>query len=132
MKRLLLVFIMCGTAAEAQNSLNLQLPGAAQSYQSDSFRSGELDCSNAIGSATNLEFGVTGIIERDEYDLNGINQGDGRNVGVYARITIPLGKRPRNRINCDDLFQLELQRKRLEVMRLEEELRQLRSLQFED
>lgn len=132
MKRLLLFFIMCGTAAEAQNSLNLQLPGAAQSYQSDSFRSGELDCSNAIGSATNLEFGVTGIIERDEYGFNDTNLGSGRNVGVYARITIPLGKRAQDRINCNDLYELELQRKRLEVMRLEEELRQLRSLQFED
>lgn len=134
MKYWLLFFTMCSTAAYG-DSLNLALPSAPQSYQSDSFRSGELDCSNAIGSATNLEFGVTGILNEDDpYGNNYINGTNDRNntVGVYARIVIPLGQRARSRINCDDLFQLELQRKRLEVMRLEEELRQLRSLQFEE
>ena len=53
-----------GTVANAQSSsLNLSLPSSPGSYQSDSFRAGDLDCKNAIGSATNLEFGVTGIIE---------------------------------------------------------------------
>ncbi len=48
------------------SSLNLALPSVPQNYQSDKFRAGELDCSNAIGSATNLEFGVTGLIRDDD------------------------------------------------------------------
>lgn len=116
------------------SSLNLALPGAPGNFQSDKFRAGELDCSHAIGSATNLEVGVTGIINKGQYDsmnnyFNDTRTGD---VGVYARITIPLGKRNKNRIDCSRLYELELKRKQLEVMRLEAELRQLRQLEFEN
>ena len=125
-------FIIAGSAASAQsNSLNLALPSAPTTYQQDSFRTGELDCANAIGSATNLELGVTGLIDNGDYDAlnNYINGPTTRNIGVYARIIIPIGG-PKDRINCNTLYQLELQAKRLEVMRLEAELNQLRQLQF--
>ena len=116
------------------SSLNLSLPGAPGSYQSDKFRAGELDCTNAIGSATNLEFGVTGIIDKGRYDtmnsyFNDTQTGD---IGVYARITIPLGDRAKNRIDCNRLFELELRKKILEVQRLEQEIKQLKMLEFEE
>lgn len=131
-----IVFVLIGSSALAQsstnNSLGLSLPAAPQSYQSDSFRSGELDCSNAIGSATNLEFGVTGLIRNDDIGFNNIGPSSrAGDVGVYARIVIPLGG-PKERINCNDLYEIELQRKRLEVMRLEQEIQELRRLQFEN
>lgn len=124
-------FIFVSGAAFAQNTLGLTLPAAPQNYQSDSVRTGDLDCSNAIGSSTNLEFGVTGLIDNGSYDqynryVDGPAVG---NVGVYARIIIPIGG-PKERVNCNDLYELELQRKRLEIMRLEAELQQLRELQF--
>ena len=125
-------FLFLGSAAYAQNnSLNLALPSAPTTYQQDSFRTGELDCANAIGSATNLEFGVTGLIDNGDYNsINEyINGPSTRNIGVYARIIIPIGG-PKDRINCNTLYQLELQAKRLEVMRLEAEIQQLRELQF--
>jgi hypothetical protein len=127
--------MLIGSTAYAEsNSLNLSLPGAPGSYQSDKFRAGELDCSNAIGSATNLEFGVTGIISKGEYDqlnnyFNDVRTGD---IGVYARITVPLGKRAKNRIDCNRLYELELQKKQLEVIKLQKEVEQLRQLQFEE
>lgn len=127
--------MLIGSTAYAEsNSLNLSLPGAPGSYQSDKFRAGELDCSNAIGSATNLEFGVTGIISKGEYDqmnnyFNDVRAGD---IGVYARITVPLGKRAKNRIDCNRLYELELQKKQLEVIKLQKEVEQLRQLQFEE
>lgn len=130
-----IAFIIIGSAALAQsenNSLSLALPNVPQSYQSDSFRSGELDCSNAIGSATNLEFGVTGLIRNDDIGFNNTaSSSRAGDIGVYARIVIPLGG-PKERINCNDLYEIELQRKRLEVMRLEQELQRLRELQFEN
>ena len=135
MKYFVMMFIMCGSVAMADSSsLNLAIPSVPQNYQSDKFRAGELDCSNAIGSATNLEFGVTGIIDKGGYDsmnqyFNDTRTGD---IGVYARITIPLGKTVKSRIDCNRLYELELKKKRLEVMRLEAELRQLRQLQFEE
>lgn len=113
------------------SSLNLAIPSAPGNFQSDKFRAGELDCQNAIGSATQLEVGVTGIIERsnDGYFNDNTRGGD---VGVYARIVIPLGAKAKQRINCNELYELELRRKRLEVMKLERELEQLRALQFEN
>lgn len=135
MKRVLAILAISANAAYADSSsLNLALPSAPGSYQSDKFRAGELDCSNAIGSATTLEFGVTGIINKGYYDdmnnyFNDTRTGD---IGVYSRIVIPLGKRVQNRIDCNRLYELELRKKQLEVQRLEAELKQLRALQFEE
>jgi hypothetical protein len=50
-----------------------------------------------------------------------------RDIGVYARITIPLDK-PKERINCNSLYQLELRKKRLEVLKLQQELEALKRL----
>ena len=91
-----------------------------------------MDCKNAIGSATNLEFGVTGIIGNGYTDpLEGFvdNRRVG-DVGVFARIVIPLGQKPKARIDCSRLYELELRKKQLEVLRLEQELQQLRALQL--
>lgn len=118
------LFWLNANAYGQSSSLNLSLPSAPGNYQSDSFKAGDLDCSNAIGSATNLEFGVTGIID-NHYDYT--RTGD---VGVFARITIPLGQKPKSRIDCNRLYELELRKKQLEVARLEAELRRLQALQF--
>ena len=56
-------FISAIQARSDSSSLAVQLPNPPMNYQSDRFRAGELDCSNAIGGSTNLEFGVTGIID---------------------------------------------------------------------
>jgi|TARA_B100000035_G_scaffold97687_1_gene82855 hypothetical protein len=122
------------TAFAESSSLNLSLPGAPGSYQSDKFRAGELDCMNAIGSATNLEFGVTGIIDKGRYDTmnNYFNDTQTGDIGVYARITIPLGDRAKSRIDCNRLYELEIRKKVLELQKLEQEIKQLKTLQFEE
>lgn len=113
------------------SSLNLAIPSPGGNYQSDRFRAGELDCSNAIGGGTNLEFGVTGIINQNDNPLSTeYGNTKGRDVGVYARITIPLDG-PKERVNCNTLYELELRKKRLEVEKLQQELNNLRRLQFE-
>ena len=129
---LIMLLLYSSVAFGQSSSLNLSLPSAPGSYQSDRFKAGDLDCSNAIGSATNLEFGVTGIIGRGYTDpLNGYVDSRVGDVGVFARITIPLGQKPKSRIDCNELYLLELRLKQLEVMRLEQEIRQLRQLQFQ-
>ena len=128
-KILLLAIVMPTMALADSSSLNLALPSMPGTYQSDKFRAGDLDCSNAIGSATRMEMGVTGLISREsEFGL----QDSPRDVGVYARIVIPLGSKPKERIDCNELYELELRKKKLEVMKLERELEQLRALQFEN
>lgn len=123
------------------SSLNLAIPQSQQSYQSDRIRSGSVECSNAIGSATNVEFGVVGIIgENDPYNFNNTsgvdmnnNQSNGlvKDVGVYAKITIPIGG-PKERINCNTLYQLELEKTRLEVRKLKAEIQSMKQLEFDN
>jgi len=128
----LLLLLLFPSIAWAQ-SVNLALPQSSSSYQSDRFRIGDKDCSNAIGSSTNLEFGVVGLLDQPGYDIVGQQSFNdyNRNVGVYARITIPLDG-PQERINCNTLYQLALERERLEVQRLKAELQRLKTMQFEN
>ena len=122
---------LCVPVFAQSNSINLALPGAAGSYQSDSFRANGLDCSMAIGSATNVEFGVIGVINRSPTPVTTDLNMQQRDVGVYGRITIPIGA-PRTRLDCNELYQLELKKKRMEVQKLERELQNLRALKFEN
>ena len=112
----------------ANNALSLQLPSMSNSYQSDKFRAGNLDCSNAIGGSTNLEFGMTGIVNNAMGE--DVTNPTSKDVGLYARIVMPLNA-PKERINCNTLYKLELRKKRLEVMKLEQELNTLRRLQLQ-
>ena len=134
MKKLLLLaglqIAFIGTAHADTSSLNLQLPGATSAYGQDSIRAGDLDCKNSIGGSTNLEFGVTGIIDNYQSPFGGGYDPmapQSRDIGVYARIVIPLDG-PKERINCNSLYELELRKKRLEVLKLQEELDALRRL----
>lgn len=133
MRYIILVICMMAGSAYAE-SLNLQLPSAPGSYQSDKFKSGQMDCSNAIGSATTLEFGVTGLIDGGRYDAmnDWINDKEVGSIGVYSRIVIPLGSKPKKRIDCNRLYELELQKKSLELEQLRKEIQSLKELQFEE
>lgn len=130
MKRIIAVaMVLFSTAAYGESSsLNLQLPSAGGTHSSDKFRSGDMDCQNAIDGSTKFEFGITGLIDNYQSpfgEREGITEKD---VGVFARIIIPLDG-PEERINCNTLYRLELKKKRLEVEKLERELEKLRSLQ---
>lgn len=128
--------LSCSTA-HAQSSVNLALPASPQSYASDQIRAGTLDCRNAIGSSTNVEFGVMGVLSQDNsynnitFDPTRNNNDLVKDIGVYARITIPIGA-PKERINCNSLFELELEARRLEVEKLKQEIENLKALQFEN
>lgn len=128
----IVLLTFCNLSAAQNGSLNLALPSAPGSYQSDRFRAGELDCSMAIGSGTNVEFGVMGIINNNPNQsvINNMTTPNARDVGVYGRITIPIGA-PKGRVDCNLLYQMELSKKRMEIEKLELELRNLRNLKFE-
>mgnify|MGYP000582600534 CR=1 FL=1 len=139
MKVLILILILLVWSVDLRadsSSLNLNLPSSPQSYASDRIRSGTLDCQNAIGSSTNVEFGVVGFIDNG-YETPFASTQESTNyppvrtndIGVYARINIPIGA-PKERINCNTLYQLELEKKRMEVFKLKQEIANLRNLQF--
>lgn len=130
MRKILILFLLYPSLAIAENSsLNLQLPNAGTTYGQDSFKSSDgMDCKNSIGGGTNLEFGMTGIIDNYSSPFENSDVESTRDVGVYARITIPLDA-PKERINCNTLYELELKKKRLEILQLEQELARLQQLQ---
>jgi hypothetical protein len=128
----ILILVNSVAAFANPNSLNLSLPGSMGSFQSDSFRADGIDCSMAIGSSTNVEFGVVGVINNNNPGVISTSPNmQGRDIGVYGRITIPIGA-PKNRLDCNELYQLELRKKRIEVQRLERELQNLKNLRFEN
>ena len=132
MKKLFAIALLLPSVALAESSsLNLQIPSPGSSYGQDSFRAGELDCKNSVGGSTNLEFGITGIIDNYQSPFSNSSGNSSKDIGVYGRIIIPLDG-PKERVNCNTLYQLELKKKRLEIMRLEAELEKLRSLQGEN
>ena len=141
MKRFALLVLFLWTGAAFGQSLNMNLSNTPQSYQQDRIRAGDLECSMAIGSSTHVEFGVVGLMNEDDPTYNLANSdpfGNNynydnfmRDVGVYGKVVIPIGA-PKERLNCNTLYQLELRKKRLEVEKLEAEIANLRRMQFED
>ena len=119
--------------------MNLNLPSSPRTFQQDRIRAGDLDCSNAIGSATNLEFGVVGVLNQNNPYEQAIRYGTDirrnedfvKDVGVYARINIPIGA-PKERINCNRLYKIEIEKRELELQRLRQEVANLQNLQFEN
>ena len=100
---------MISGVALGNSALSLQLPSAGSAYGQDSFRAGDLDCKNAIGGATNFEFGMTGIIDNatSPFSSGDPDNPTTKDIGLYARIIIPLDA-PKERINCNTLYKLEL------------------------
>lgn len=138
----LFLFMIHAVAQADSSSLNLAIPQSPQSYQSDRIRADNIECQMAIGSSTNVEFGVVGILNQNDpysnYNSSGMNIDPNyassnlvKDVGVYAKITIPIGA-PKERLNCNTLYQLELEKKRLEVQKLKAEIQSLKELKFEN
>ena len=127
---LILLMICCTKVLSDSSSINLALPNAGASYGTDSIRAGSLDCSNSIGSSTNVEFGMTGIVANAVAPIVGkrdpLNSPPVKDFGLYARITIPINAP--ERIKCNSLYQMELQVRRMEIQKLTLELERLKQL----
>lgn len=120
MKKLFAILLL-STSATA-GSLNLQLPSSQPNFATDRVKGPDIDCSNAIGSATQAEFGVTGVTDNENLSLD--TGQPLKDIGVYARIVIPIGG-PTERVDCNRLYELELRRRELEIRRLELEIEML-------
>ena len=133
MKRVLILLLLATQTVADSNSMSFSLPSISSVSGSDSIRAGDLDCKNAIGGSTNFEVGMTGVINNAVVPIIGkasdLNP-QTKDIGLYARIIIPLDG-PKERINCNTLYQLELQRRRLEVERLKQEIEYLKMIQNE-
>jgi hypothetical protein len=136
---MLLILSNHALAQGGSSSLNLAIPQSGGSYQSDRVRTGQTECQMAIGSGTRVEFGVVGILnQNDPFSSNNVNNPEQmnnndfvRDVGVYGRITIPIGG-PKKRLDCTRLYEIELEKQRLELFKLKQEINQLKQLQFDN
>tara|TARA_R100000951_G_scaffold59828_1_gene50290 strand:- start:447 stop:866 length:420 start_codon:yes stop_codon:yes gene_type:complete len=125
------LILFCTQALADSSSMSFSLPSASISSGTDKIRAGDLDCSNSIGGSTNFELGMTGLISNVNIPIIGKedpNNPQTKDIGLYARIIIPLDG-PSERINCNTLYQLELQKRRLEVERLKQEIEYLKLIQ---
>jgi len=129
-KRWLILLLLSSQVIADSNSMSFSIPSISSVSGSDSIRAGDLDCKNAIGGSTNFEIGMTGVINNAVVPIIGKEGNDPhtKDIWLYARLIIPLDA-PSERINCNTLYQLELQRRRLEVERLKQEIEYLKQLQ---
>ena len=130
MKRWLVLLLLSSQVIADSSSMSFSMPSISSVSGSDSIRAGDLDCKNAIGGSTNFEIGMTGVINNAVVPIIGKEGNDPqtKDIGLYARLIIPLDA-PNERINCNTLYQLELQRRRLEVERLKQEIEYLKLMQ---
>jgi hypothetical protein len=117
-----LVGVMVGgaiLAGHAQTtSLGLTLPSSSSGYGQDSISSGGFSCSQSVDGATKIETGIVRT-QQDQKNSGAVTtNAPNAQTGLYARIVIPIDK-PKARIDCNELYQLELMRRRLELRELQ-------------
>ena len=130
MKRWLILLLLITQVIADSNSMSFSLPSMSSVSGSDSIRAGDLDCKNAIGGSTNFEIGMTGVINNAIVPIIGKegNNPQTKDISLYARINIPLDAPP-ERVNCSTLYKLMLQKERLEVEKLRQEIELLKQMQ---
>lgn len=111
-----------GSAAADTNGLYLP-PAPSGSGGEDSITTPSgLTCRQSLNTGGPiLDLGITGARSNNQGNdhlFGNISEDDGFNAIGYARIVIPLGNRP-ERIDCSEVFELEIERLRKEVELLE-------------
>ena len=125
------LLLLCTQGMAESTSMSLSLPGSSSSNGTDSVSMDQMKCANSISGGTLFEVGMTGVINNAIAPLIGKqdpNNPQSKDVGLYARIIIPLDG-PAERINCNSLYQLMLQKQRLEMTKLRQEINLLKEMQ---
>ena len=125
------LLLLCTQGMAESTSMSLSLPGSSSSNGNDSVSMDQMKCANSISGGTLFEVGMTGVINNAIAPLIGKqdpNNPQSKDIGLYARIIIPLDG-PAERINCNSLYQLMLQKQRLEMTKLRQEINLLKEMQ---
>ena len=125
------LLLLCTQSMAESTSMSLSLPGASSSNGTDSVSMDQMKCSNSISGGTLFEVGMTGVINNAIAPLIGkkdLDNPQSKDIGLYARIIIPLDG-PAERVNCNSLYQLILQKQRLEMTKLRQEINLLKDMQ---
>ena len=132
MKYFIILFAFFITPVLASNSsINLSMPSASSSSGYDKVKMGTNDCQNSIAGATTFEVGLMATAFNAVAPLVGKEDPDNpqtKDISLYARINIPLDAPP-ERVNCSTLYKLMLQKERLQVEKLRQEIELLKQMQ---
>ena len=94
------------------------LPVAPTSYGQDEFRAADgTTCRSSMDGTKRVEvgaFGSGGRTDNNGYTLPGYTNPNQGNAGVYGRLSVSLDA-PSERMNCNTLYKLELERRQLEL-----------------
>lgn len=113
--------LLCFAASPAFAQAGFYLPTSVASYGQDEFRAADgTTCRSTMDGTKRIEIGAFGSgnrVDNNPYALPGYsygNQGNGGNAGVYGRFSMSLDAAP-DRMNCNTLYKLELERRTLEL-----------------
>jgi len=125
------LLLLCTQTMAESNSMSLSLPSASSSNGQDSVKMEQMQCANSVSGGTLFEMGITGVINNVVAPIIGkddLNNPQTKDLGLYARIIIPIDG-PAERVNCNSLYQLMLQKQRLEMTKLRQEINLLKEMQ---
>jgi hypothetical protein len=120
MKKYLLTLAFLGVtgAAHAQYGTSFIIPTAPANYGQDRVVVNGFECSSAVGTQKHFEVGALGQQSQYQQFGAGVNGGStyapATSGGAYARIVIPLDA-PKQRPNCNRLYEIELEKRELEL-----------------
>ncbi len=119
MKRILGVLcLFVSLTANAQLGNTLIIPQSQSNFGQDSVKINGFECSTSVSSQKNLETGV--LAAQSQYNnynpglYGGSSYSPAVTGGVYARVIIPLDGQ-RNRPDCNRLYEIELEKRALEL-----------------
>ena len=76
------------------------------------------ECQTSLDTGKYMNIGTYAVNE----DSNSVTNADRNDVGVYANLTVMLGRDKIKRVNCNKLYDLQAQRDCVEIQRLQEEI----------
>lgn len=105
-------------ASARSSSTNIDLPSSPQgSYNYDEVKtSSGVSCRQASGSSL---IGEMGVVNSTQDETSGFTSDDSSNTAIYGRLTYAFGA-PK-RLDCNKLYEIELQTLRLELEMLRAE-----------
>lgn len=117
-RTLLLALPLCLLGGPAFAQAGFYLPTAPTSYGQDEFRAADgTSCRSSMDGTKRVEVGAFGSGGRSDntyYSLPGYSYPAQGNAGVYGRFSMSLDASP-ERMNCNALYRLELERRTLEL-----------------
>lgn len=114
-----LAALLTGQAAQAQQNTNLSgfnLPGVTLPQGHDEVRAADgTSCRSAVsGNGAYMDLGVISGPERLYNSSRGVYEDQGDRTSLYGRVVVPLNS-PRKRVDCTRLYELEVERLRVEL-----------------